>query len=395
MTACAYTASNPQLAALATRLCERVGYCGIADLDFRYDRRDGRYKLVDFNPRTGAQFRLFENAAGVDVVRALHLDLTGRPVPQASCARAQAHPRGERRPDRPAGSPADQAAQWLPRPGAVRAGADRARLAGRRRPAARRVDAGPVRGPARELLAAGQTDPRPAAGNGGHAPGRRRRTCGASQTGAGTRSARDEPLWPLSVTVKEGRYTMPAITSSAPAVVIGAGPYGLSVAAHLRGRGIAVRTFGDVMDGWHTHMPAGMFLKSTSSASSLSAPGTGSTLADFCVVSGTPAAGRGRRGAHRPVRPLRPVVRRAERARRGGHPDPPARAARAAQPGHPGVGGADLHPGRRDRHRHGRLRAPARIAGPDRAGSGRPRTAPCRTRGSTRRWPVSPAGKSR
>jgi len=60
-----------------------VGYCGIADLDFRYDRRDGRYKLVDFNPRVGAQFRLFENAAGVDVVRAMHLDLTGRRVPQA------------------------------------------------------------------------------------------------------------------------------------------------------------------------------------------------------------------------------------------------------------------------------------------------------------------------
>jgi FAD-dependent urate hydroxylase len=79
---------------------------------------------------------------------------------------------------------------------------------------------------------------------------------------------------------------MPAFTSSAPAVVIGAGPYGLSVAAHLRGRGIAVRTFGDVMAGWHTHMPAGMFLKSTPSASSLSAPGTGSTLADFCVLSG-------------------------------------------------------------------------------------------------------------
>ena len=83
MTACAYTVSNPQLAALAARLCERVGYCGIADLDFRYDRRDGRYKLVDFNPRVGAQFRLFENAAGVDVVRAQHLDLTGRRVPQA------------------------------------------------------------------------------------------------------------------------------------------------------------------------------------------------------------------------------------------------------------------------------------------------------------------------
>jgi len=79
---------------------------------------------------------------------------------------------------------------------------------------------------------------------------------------------------------------MPSSTS-APAVVIGAGPYGLSVAAHLRGRGIAVRTFGDVMGGWHAHMPAGMILKSTPAASSLSAPGTGSTLADFCAVTGT------------------------------------------------------------------------------------------------------------
>ena len=85
---------------------------------------------------------------------------------------------------------------------------------------------------------------------------------------------------------------MPATTSYAPAVVIGAGPYGLSVAAHLRGRGIAVRTFGDVMSGWHSQMPAGMFLKSTPSASSLSAPGSGSRLEDFCTVSGiTPLVG--------------------------------------------------------------------------------------------------------
>ena len=79
---------------------------------------------------------------------------------------------------------------------------------------------------------------------------------------------------------------MPPFTS-VPAVVIGAGPYGLSIAAHLRGRGIAVRTFGDVMAGWHAHMPAGMILKSAPGASSLSAPGTGSALADFCTVSGT------------------------------------------------------------------------------------------------------------
>ena len=80
-TACAYVVANPGLADLARRFCEEIGFRGIADLDWRLDRRDGKYKLVDFNPRMGNQFRLFEDVAGIDVVRALHLDLTGRPVP--------------------------------------------------------------------------------------------------------------------------------------------------------------------------------------------------------------------------------------------------------------------------------------------------------------------------
>ncbi|MGW4893373.1 carboxylate--amine ligase [Kitasatospora sp. NPDC004240] len=73
---------NPELAELAAGLCRATGFSGIADLDWRLDLRDGRYKLLDFNPRTGAQFRLFETVDGVDVVRALHLSLTGRPVPR-------------------------------------------------------------------------------------------------------------------------------------------------------------------------------------------------------------------------------------------------------------------------------------------------------------------------
>lgn len=83
MTACAYTVPNPELAAMSAEFVKRIGFRGIADLDWRHDRRDGRYKLLDFNPRMGAQFRLFENAAGIDVVRAQHLDLTGRDVPAA------------------------------------------------------------------------------------------------------------------------------------------------------------------------------------------------------------------------------------------------------------------------------------------------------------------------
>ncbi|MGY4980756.1 FAD-dependent oxidoreductase [Streptomyces sp. 900105755] len=66
-----------------------------------------------------------------------------------------------------------------------------------------------------------------------------------------------------------------------PVVVIGAGPYGLSVAAHLRAAGAPVRVFGDVMGSWRHAMATGMYLKSTPEATDLSAPEPGGTLADF------------------------------------------------------------------------------------------------------------------
>jgi D-aspartate ligase len=72
---------NDRLAEQVTALLGNVGYRGIVDLDLRRDSRDGKYKLLDFNPRLGAQFRLFQDAAGTDVVRAQYLDLTGQPVP--------------------------------------------------------------------------------------------------------------------------------------------------------------------------------------------------------------------------------------------------------------------------------------------------------------------------
>ncbi|WP_181442253.1 ATP-grasp domain-containing protein [Streptomyces tateyamensis] len=75
---------NRQLLLQAEQFCRQIGYVGVADLDWRLDLRDGRYKLLDFNPRTGAQFRLFEDEHGVDVVRALHLECTGRPVRPAA-----------------------------------------------------------------------------------------------------------------------------------------------------------------------------------------------------------------------------------------------------------------------------------------------------------------------
>jgi cation diffusion facilitator CzcD-associated flavoprotein CzcO len=73
-----------------------------------------------------------------------------------------------------------------------------------------------------------------------------------------------------------------------PVAVIGAGPFGLSTAAHLRARGIPVRVFGEPMVSWRDHMPAGMLLKSTPAASSLDAPQRGHTLADYCDAAGIP-----------------------------------------------------------------------------------------------------------
>ena len=76
------------------------------------------------------------------------------------------------------------------------------------------------------------------------------------------------------------------MTTHTPAVVIGAGPYGLSVAAHLSARGSQPRVFGEVMSSWRSHMPAGMYLKSTPDASSLSAAKPGYQLADYCTSQG-------------------------------------------------------------------------------------------------------------
>jgi hypothetical protein len=67
------------------------------------------------------------------------------------------------------------------------------------------------------------------------------------------------------------------------AVIVGAGPYGLSVAAHLRQKGISFRIFGRPMDSWISHMPKGMMLKSDGFASNISDPSGDYTLGQFCA----------------------------------------------------------------------------------------------------------------
>jgi len=55
-------------------------------------------------------------------------------------------------------------------------------------------------------------------------------------------------------------------------VVVGAGPYGLSTAAHLLGRGLRVAVFGRTLEMWREHMPNGMLLRSHWWATNLSDP---------------------------------------------------------------------------------------------------------------------------
>ena len=72
---------NDAVHELTTVFMRTLGYQGIIDMGFRYDARDGLYKLLDVNPRIGATFRLFVGADGTDVARLLYLDLTGQPLP--------------------------------------------------------------------------------------------------------------------------------------------------------------------------------------------------------------------------------------------------------------------------------------------------------------------------
>ncbi len=75
--------------------------------------------------------------------------------------------------------------------------------------------------------------------------------------------------------------------------IVGAGPYGLSLGAHLRKAGVSMRQFGHVMSLWRDSMPAGMYLKSQGFASNLSDPDGTHTLGAFCAATGRPYADYG------------------------------------------------------------------------------------------------------
>jgi D-aspartate ligase len=81
MTSLGVCSRNDEVERLSVDFLTGIGYRGAVDLDWRYDGRDRQYKLLDVNPRLGNAFRLFVARNGLDVARALYLDLTGQPVP--------------------------------------------------------------------------------------------------------------------------------------------------------------------------------------------------------------------------------------------------------------------------------------------------------------------------
>jgi thioredoxin reductase len=75
--------------------------------------------------------------------------------------------------------------------------------------------------------------------------------------------------------------------------IVGAGPYGLSIAAHFRRSGIPFRIFGRPMDSWVSHMPTGSCLKSDGFASNIYDPDNQFTLRQFCAEQGIEYADTG------------------------------------------------------------------------------------------------------
>ena len=68
--------------------------------------------------------------------------------------------------------------------------------------------------------------------------------------------------------------------------IIGAGPYGLSLAAHLRAAGRPFVLLGTPLEAWRENMPNGMILKSEPFASNLWDPKRRYTLERFCQMRG-------------------------------------------------------------------------------------------------------------
>ena len=82
LTSLGRSAPNDALREQVTRLLGQLGLPRASSTSISaWTQRTAEYHLLDFNPRLGAQFRLFRDTAGTDVALAAYLDLTGQPIP--------------------------------------------------------------------------------------------------------------------------------------------------------------------------------------------------------------------------------------------------------------------------------------------------------------------------
>ena len=73
------TTNIPELNALGRRFLESMGYTGVANIQFKYDDRDGQYRLIELNPRIGMA-NILLTCAGVNTPYNNYLDCIGEKV---------------------------------------------------------------------------------------------------------------------------------------------------------------------------------------------------------------------------------------------------------------------------------------------------------------------------
>lgn len=77
------TAHKPELERMSIDFLQKVGYQGLCDVEYKYDRRSNTYKIIEINPRLGRWYGIV-NAAGHDTIYYSYLDLTDQPIPDVS-----------------------------------------------------------------------------------------------------------------------------------------------------------------------------------------------------------------------------------------------------------------------------------------------------------------------
>jgi predicted ATP-grasp superfamily ATP-dependent carboligase len=77
------TANVPKLEKLSINFMQNVGYQGLCDIEYKYNRRTQSFCIIEINPRLGRWYGIVE-AAGHDTIYYSYLDLTDQPIPYVS-----------------------------------------------------------------------------------------------------------------------------------------------------------------------------------------------------------------------------------------------------------------------------------------------------------------------